>query len=115
MTPEKRHALTRRANMLIARLKRSDHAVYENHESTLQLVKLIDLIVWALERSLPYSDWDDFREAFLGARFMLVDTFETEIAETNAYNSELESVVKTLEKYRDFITSNEIADVQFSE
>ncbi len=92
-----------RVTKTLAILLRPDYAVYYDHESTLRLVKRIDLTIWALENSLPDDEWDPFREALLGSRFIALDDFENEEQEKNTYYTCLREVEDTLTKYLEYI------------
>ena len=105
MIEEKRQALTRRANKLIAWLQREEYAHYSSHASTTQLIKVTDLIIWALERSIPLNDWLEFDSQFKGSRFILTDTFLTEDAERETYNMARAEIISTLHSYLEFIIS----------
>ena len=99
----KRDALTRRVNKLISWLHRPDYASWVSHESTTQLIKLIDLIIWALERSISEEDWEQFRMEFLDTRFIVADTFQNDVQESSTYYTALSEVEDTLLKYLTFI------------
>ncbi len=103
MIPEKRAALTRRANKLIEWLHRSEYVDYVNGETTTKLIKVIDLIIWALERSIPESEWKPFERDFLATRRIIIDIFETDEAEKAAYEECLRMTVDTLRLYDRFI------------
>ncbi len=111
MLDEKRQALTRRANKLIGWLSSPDYAVYVDHESTDKLINLINLIIWALERSVQKDQWEPFRYQFLCSRYILLDTFENEEQEKQTYYIALNEVVANLKAYDEFINSNDISVV----
>jgi len=111
MLTEKQQALTRRANMLIERLKRPDYARFVNHDTTIQLARLAWLINWALERSIPFAQYDKFRNAILGARYLLLDKFNNEIQEGSTYFEALEIIVQALKEYREYVNQHDISVV----
>lgn len=115
MLTEKRIALTRRANKLIEWLERPEYGVYHSHESTVQLIKVADLIIWALERSIPAKDWYDFQFELKGSRFILADTFSNQEAERETYNTAREEIIATLHSYLGFINSKDIEVVYSDE
>lgn len=108
MIAEKRQALTRRANKLIEWLERPDYAIYAGHESSVQLIKVADLIIWALERSIPLNDWLEFDSQLKGSRFIIADTFLAEDAEREMYNVARMEIVLTLHSYLEFIKTKDI-------
>lgn len=108
MLEEKRIALTRRANKLIEWLQRPEYAIYVDHDSTAHILKVFDLIIWALERSIPKNDWYDFQTEFKGSRFILDDIFKTQEAEIATYNMAREEVIATLQAYLKFIAEPNI-------
>ncbi len=111
MLEEKRQALTRRANKLIEWLHRPQYAVYVDPESTAQLIKLINLIIWALERSIPANDWEHFKQLLIDGRYLATDKFEDKYQEINAYATTLHMIEDTLKEYTEFINSHDISVV----
>jgi hypothetical protein len=105
---QKREALTKRVNKIIGWLHRPDYAVYVNHDTTLHLIKAINLTVWALERSLPPDQWEPFRQEILGARYIILDVFENQTQEMNTYYTCLEEVETALRNYHAYIKVNEL-------
>ncbi len=57
---QRKLALVRRTDKLQAWLSRPDYAEYQNENSTDRLLKLIDLVIYALKDSLPAKDWKPF-------------------------------------------------------
>ena len=100
---QKREALTRRANKLIEWLQRPQYAIYKGSESITNLIKVIDLIIWALERSVVEYEWKLFEHDFLECRGLVQDIFETEEAEQVAFDEALKMTIVTLRRYHDFI------------
>lgn len=68
MLQEKFYALTKRADQLIDRLAKPEHSTYTGVESTENITKQIDLIIWALEKSIDEDDFVQFRNGFNEAR-----------------------------------------------
>jgi hypothetical protein len=62
----------------LERLQCDEYAVYEKEESITRLVKLTDLIIWALQRSIPYNDCYPFELLLKEACYLLTDIYETE-------------------------------------
>ena len=110
----KRDALVLRANKLIEWLHRPEYNVYNGHESTVQLIKVTDLIIWALERSIPLGEWRPFEEGLRNCRFILTDTFDTEVSEKETYRTAREETIVTLRSYLEFIGTKDI-EVVYSE
>ena len=113
MIAEKRQALTRRVHMLIARLQR-EFGTWNDHDSTALLIKYLNLIIWAFERSMPPDEWEPFRQQFLDTRYLLQDTFEVEDNERGTYGMCLQEIESTLHSYLEYITIHDI-DVVMAE
>ncbi len=75
---QRKFALTRRVDKLMVWLQRPEYAVYENDESTVKLVKLIYLIIYALEMSLPDKEWNSIRRKLIKVRNTLTGLPEDE-------------------------------------
>lgn len=101
---QKQQALTRRAGKLIEWLERPEYAVYTDENSITHLVKLIDLIVWALEKSLPLEQWRPFRQRLMDARNAIVDIVETENEEKENFYRAIPMLITTLQDYSDYIS-----------
>ena len=99
----KRQTLTRRTDKLIEWLNRPEYVDYTSGDSTVQLIKVIDLIIWALERSIPMYQWKVFLKDLMDARRNIVDTFETEEIEKENYMRTRRQVINTLTSYGEFI------------
>ena len=69
---QRKFAFTRRVDKLMNWLQRPEYAVYENDGSTDKLAKLIDLIIYALELSLPEHKWKPIKRKFTGVKAMLI-------------------------------------------
>ena len=109
----KRQALIRRSDKLISWLHRPEYADYIDITSTEHLVKLIKLIIWALEKSIPKGKWQSFLEQFLEAKDVLLGypkifekVKETETDKRISYNHTLAILLETLKSYKDYIESN---------
>lgn len=100
---QKKNALVRRANKLIEWLKRPEYATYTDENSITHVIQLIDLIVWALEKSLPIEEWRLFRESLMAARNVLVDIVETEQEEIDNYYKAIPMIETTLLSYIQYI------------
>lgn len=100
---QKRAALIRRANKLIEWLQRPEYAAYKGSTSTTNLIKVIDLIIWTLERSIPEHEWKLFEHDFLQCKGLISDVFETDEAEHAAFDEALRMTAKILWSYHDFI------------
>ena len=103
MIAEKRAALTRRANKLIEWLNRPEYAVYADHDTTTKLIKVIDLIIWALERSIAESEWKPFERKFLKAKRIAADIFDNKEAEQQAYEQARIMTIDALVGYDAFV------------
>jgi hypothetical protein len=57
ITEQNRLALTRRATKLIDLLRRDECAFVNHPESTDKLIKIVDLVIYALEQSVEKADW----------------------------------------------------------
>lgn len=95
----KQQALTRRANKLIEWLQRPEYSVYVDNNSIVQLIKLIDLIIWALERSIPLHEWKPFERQLVDARTCLSDHFETSHDEIINFKRVISEVIAILQSY----------------
>ncbi len=60
----KRLAMIRRADKLMDWLARPEYARYEDIDSTDHLLQLTDLVIYALEMSLPENEWKPFLRSF---------------------------------------------------
>lgn len=96
-------AFTRRSTMLIALLRRHQYAVFTGPDSVAGLIKVIKLIIWALELSLPEQEWNRYKKQFTDCTYQLQDTFETSEAEQANYERVLDTLSELLEEYRDYI------------
>lgn len=101
----KREALTRRANKLIGWLQRPEYT-FVGEASVTHLIKVIDLIKWALENSIPAEDWRHFRRRFNKAINKAVELVETPEQQKNNYSTSIEMVVTTLRSYLEYIEIN---------
>ena len=72
----RREALIRRSDKLIERLRRPENSTYGNEESVDNLLRLIRLIIWALEQSIETEHWQEFRGMFQGSRKYLTEIEE---------------------------------------
>lgn len=110
----KQEALTRRADRFIEWLKRPEHSEYKDHSTTLNILRLIEIINWALQKSMPLKQWDHFRYLLLDARYIANDPFENQEDEKINYYRVMEILTTTLSQYREFINQNDIS-VEYSE
>ena len=104
----KREALTRRADKLIGWLGRPDYTTYDGDESVTHLIKTLDLIVWALEKSLPVYNWRHYKVRFADARGLLTEITEIDDQRKKNFNSCIEMTIATLRSYIDFVQSNDL-------
>ena len=102
----KRQALTRRANKLIEWLHRPEYAIYVDENSITHLIKLIDLIIWALEYSLPDDEWKYFKHRFYKARSKAVEIVENPEQQKDNYYIAVPAVIDTLRSYSEYISNN---------
>lgn len=104
MTEERRQALTRRANILKDWLHRTDYSVYEGEESLINLVRVIDIIIWALQNTLTISEWQQFEVELVVAKQTLNENTETEEDKKNSLQEALTLVESTLHSYLEYIS-----------
>ncbi len=102
---QKKFANTRRVDKLMVWLQRHEYAVYENDESTAKLVKLIDVIIYALEMSLPDKEWNSIRRKLINVRNTLTGLPEDEEQEFEPderanYQNAHAALFKILEDYK---------------
>ena len=109
---QKQQALIRRTDKLIGWLARPDYAQYIDTTSTEHLFKLIDLVIWALERSIPLSEWRPFLRKFRKARKALIglpdDGEKENIDEKTRYFEAIAILLKTLQGYKDYMKAKAI-------
>lgn len=96
-------AFTRRSTMFIALLRRDQYAVFTGADTVAGLIKVIKLIIWALELSLPEQEWNRYKKQFTDCLYQLQDVFETSEAEQANYERVLDTLSELLEEYRDYI------------
>ena len=104
MIAAKTDALTRRANKLIEWLKRDQYAVYRDRNTSRQLVWLIDLIIYALELSIPKNEWLPFLKRFKVARELARYVPERENETKEFYENTVLMLIRILGKYADYIS-----------
>lgn len=102
---QRRFALIRRADKLISWLQRPEYATYENDQSTDHLIKLINLITYALEMSLPDDKWSLFKRKFININQMLLgvaedDEIEFEPDEKANYEKTVTALLDILQNYK---------------
>ena len=104
----KRRALIRRADKLMDWLRRPEYAVYVDDDSTDRLLKLIKLVVYALEMSLPPGEWKPFYIKFIALRQMISgfpehekEHFEPD--ERVHYEHGITALLRLLERYKAYI------------
>jgi hypothetical protein len=101
----KAQAMTRRANKLVGWLRREDFAEYENEDSIERMARLIKLIIYALEESLPASEWKRFLKRFKECREQILDVFETAGDARINYSRTVEALILILEDYRNYVVA----------
>ena len=104
----KRDALTRRANKLIGWLHRPDYSEYVDDSSVAKIIQVIDLIIWALEKSIPLDEWQRFRNELTDARNILTGKTVDKSQERHNFNAAIKSVITTLQSYLDYINVAEL-------
>ncbi len=102
---QRKNALTRRADKLTVWLQRPEYAVYENDESVVRLAKLIDLMIYAFEMSLPDKEWKAVRRKLIKVRNTLTGLPEDEKQdfepdEKANYEKAYSALLKTLNEYK---------------
>ena len=102
---QKKAALIRRSDKLIGWLHRDDYAIYVDETSVDYLLKLIKLIIWALEYSIPSEEWREFLLLFQESRKILA--IEEGEDQEQAYKETVESLISSLETYRSHIEDRE--------
>ena len=98
----KRWALTNRTTKLIGWLGREEYAFVRHPQSSDKFIKLINLIIYALEQSVPKADWRPFYSRFYDLK-SLVYTIEIEDEKEAIYNESLYRLKVILQDYRDYI------------
>jgi hypothetical protein len=114
MEQAKRQALTRRSNKLIEWLRRSEYN-YRNEKSTDKLIRVIDLIIWALERSIPAYNWRHFKVKFAEAMNMAAQPTEDKDELKANYNAAKEATISTLSEYTEYIATHDFAPLAYDE
>jgi len=102
---QRKFALTRRVDKLMVWLQRPEYAVYENDGSTGRMAKLIDLIIYALEMSLPDKEWKSIRRKLIKVRNTLTslpedDEQDFEPDERANYQNAHAALLKILADYK---------------
>ncbi len=108
MLEEKRAALIRRAGILIDWLHREDRTVYNAEHSAGDLVYLIDLIIWTLERSIKLSDWKVYYKGFVQARNTINKQVEKDQEKEDNYKVALVTIEETLKEYIQYVESDKL-------
>ncbi|MES2702383.1 MAG: hypothetical protein V4649_07080 [Bacteroidota bacterium] len=99
---DERLALLRRSDKLVEWLARPEYRNYADQSSTDKLVKLIDLIVWALEKSIPFKEWDAYQKEFIAAREIALELHATRAEMETCYQNAVTAVIKAAELYRKY-------------
>lgn len=106
LAEQKRLALVRRSDKLISWLGRPEYATYVDTDSTEQLAKLINLVIYALESSLPVTKWKPFRQKLMDLKQMLlgIPDYEEKVRfdpdERENYQNAVTVLVSILERYK---------------
>ncbi len=103
----KREALIRRGRQLIGWLHQPNYTQWKDHDTTLHLAKMINLTIWAFERSIPPDQWEPFKKQLINARYLILDIFETDEAEMTTYAAGLIEVENALTKYIEYVKTAE--------
>ena len=113
-TPElKRQALCRRTDKLLSWLQRDDYANYVDLKTTDQLLKLIDLAIWAFETSIPKHEWKPLLDLFIEAKNAAVIFAADDNSKVSIYNNALRMLSVALVTYKDFIANYDELDITY--
>ncbi len=105
-TPElKRQALCRRADKLLTWLQREEYANYVDSGTTDHLLKLVDLVIWAFEMSLPKEDWTPLLEQFKAVKDAALEVPDDDKSDASIYNNALQMLSLALLAYKEFVGS----------
>jgi hypothetical protein len=106
----KRLAMIRRTDKLMDWLGRPEYARYEDINSTDHLLKLTDLVIYALELSLPENEWKPFLRALKKVKHTVLGYTDDEASEPEPkiddaanYYLGTAALLETLKKYRQHI------------
>ena len=105
-TPElKRQALCRRADKLLTWLQREEYANYIDIGTTDHLLKLVDLVIWAFEMSLPKEDWKPLLDQFKDVKEAALVFPDADNSDASIYNKALQMLSLALLAYKEFVAS----------
>jgi len=102
----KRQALCRRADKLLTWLQREEYANYVDIGTTDHLLKLVDLVIWAFEMSLPKEDWTPLLEQFKAVKDAALEVPEDDKSDASIYNNALQMLSLALLAYKEFVSSD---------
>lgn len=97
-------ALLRRADKLIEWLHRDYNATYKDEDSTDNIVRLINLIIYAFEASMPTDEWQPFFVLFKDCKHQANAFFEDEEARADNYALVIERLTAILQEYKTYIS-----------
>lgn len=96
----KKDALLRRANIFISWVEKRDYKTYKDDDSIDTAVRLINMIIYALEVSLPAEDWQPFLLMLKECKVQVLDTYETEEDLKLNYEQAITTLLSVLEHYK---------------
>ena len=97
---QKKEAMLRRADRFLAQLRTPDYVTYSNEDAAGKLIALIDLIIWALEMSIPKEEWQPFLLRFRDAKYLAGNI---EGKQEDNYKKAITLLTTTLSDYETYI------------